>query len=202
MSEENVLDILQRWEATGLLDNLPMWEKEELSQLYDNAARLLLSKNATEKLPQFVFEKMNDVMYPIIRRLYRRVGTNLDIINLMSVLVGKIEANKTELSKEPTPEVNPVVDFCVSFADNYEDEKTSEKRFSEEEYIERVDKITTTVRNILLNKKMVSFVDRSVDDWKIKLSDGEKSDNHTRLWNQKIAMELIRTTLMDTNKGI
>jgi hypothetical protein len=198
---DSVLDVIQRWEATGFLYGLPLWEKEELSLLYDDAARLVLSKKAMG-IPSDTYEVLNNVTFPAIRRLYRRVGIHFDIENMMSQILSEVEDKKVDIMKDPTPELNPVVEFCVTFADNYEDQKTSEKRFSEEEYIERVDKILTHVRDVLLNKKRISFVDRTDSEWKIMFSDDEKTPQATRLWNQKIATELLRTTLMDTNKGI
>jgi len=198
---DSVLDVIQRWEATGFLYGLPMWEKEELSLLFDDAARLVLSKKAMG-IPNDTYEVLNNVTFPAIRRLYRRVGVSFDIENMMAQILGEVEEKKADLQKDATPERNPIVEFCISFADNYEDQKTSEKRFSEEEYIERVDKILTHVRDVLLNKKRVSFVDRSDSEWLLKFSDEEKTPQATRLWNQKIAMELLKTTLMDTNRGI
>lgn len=198
---DSVLDVIQRWEATGFLYGLPLWEKEELSLLYDDAARLVLSKKAMG-IPSDTYEVLNNVTFPAVRRLYRRVGIHFDIENMMAQMLGEVEEKKSEIMKDPTPEHNPVVEFCVTFADNYEDQKTSEKRFSEEEYIERVDKILTHVRDVLLNKKRISFVDRTDSEWKIMFSDDEKTPQATRLWNQKVATELLRTTLMDTNKGI
>lgn len=198
---DTVLDVIQRWDATGFLYGLPVWEKEELAFLYDDAAKLILSKKAMG-IPEDTFEALNETVFPVVRRLYRRIGINFDIENMMSVLLGEVEERKGDIMKPATKERNPIVEFAVSFADNYEDQKTSEKRFSDEEYLERVDKITTYVKDVLLSKKQVSFVDRTDSDWKIMYSDDKKSTQATRLWNQKVATELLKTTLMDTNKGI
>lgn len=199
--EDNVLDVIQRWEATGLLYGLPLWEKEELSQMYDNGARLILSRRS-EKIPKDTFEMLNEIVYPVIRRLYRRVGINFDIESMMVDLIVGIEEKKEFIKQDTTKEVNPIVSFSIEFADNYEDSKTSEKQFSKEEYIERVDKIMGIVRTILLSEEMVSYVDKEESDWKINYSDKKKSISNTRMWNQKIAEELLKTVLMDTNKGI
>lgn len=198
---DTVLDIIERWDATGLLYGLPLWEKEELALLYDDTARLVLSREATG-IPKDTYEALNNVAFPVVRRLYRRVGVNFDIENMMSKLLDEVEKNKSEIMGEVTKEKNPIVDFSVRFADNYEDIKTSEKRFSDEEYKERVDKILKFTKDILLSDKMVSFVDRTEGKWEIKYSDEEKSSQATRIWNQKIVMDLVKTTLMDTNKGI
>ena len=92
--------------------------------------------------------------------------------------------------------------FCIDFADIYEDEIINKKQFNSEEYTERVDKILDSLRTILLNSEMVSFIDRTNSDWKIILSDSKKSGKQTRYWNQKIAQEVLLSTLQDTNKGI
>ena len=82
------------------------------------------------------------------------------------------------------------------------DEIISKKQFNDNEYEERVEKVLETLRGILLNKEMVSFVDRTNSDWKIMLSDTKKSPKQTRYWNQRIAQEVLSSTLHDTNKGI
>ena len=40
--EEDLFNTIQRWEVLGLLDGLPIREKSELAQIYDNATRLLI----------------------------------------------------------------------------------------------------------------------------------------------------------------
>jgi hypothetical protein len=46
-SEEDLLDVVQRWDNTGLLVHLPIYEKQELAPIFDNAARIFLSKIET-----------------------------------------------------------------------------------------------------------------------------------------------------------
>ena len=43
-TEEEILEVVQRWEHTGLLYGLPLYEKQELAPLYDNVARIIVSK--------------------------------------------------------------------------------------------------------------------------------------------------------------
>ena len=61
----DILNVIQRWESLGLLEGLPVWEKEELAQVYDNATRLLLSEQALKKIPKDVFEIFDNVYIPI-----------------------------------------------------------------------------------------------------------------------------------------
>jgi hypothetical protein len=49
---------------------------------------------------------------------------------------------------------------------------------------------------------MVSFVDRSDNDWKIMYSDTKKSPNQVRMWNQKRAIETLHGILNETNQGV
>jgi hypothetical protein len=114
-----------------------------------------------------------------------------------------VSENKDKLNSSVTDKAtNPIVEFCVKFADGYEDETISNKQFNDEEYIERVDKVLDTLRHILLNKDMVSFVDRTNSDWKIMLSDAKKSPTQVRYWNQKICKEFFNQIISDTNKAI
>lgn len=202
-TEEEILEVVQRWENTGLLYGLPLYEKQELAPIYDNVARILLSKFDSGDVPRNISDLMDSVMFPICRRLYRRVGSDFNIEKMVSKLISSVAEHQEILNKPIVDKaVNPLVEFCVEFADTYEDEIISKKQFNEEEYVERVDKILDSIRQILLNKEMVSFVDRTDSNWKIMLSDSKKSPKQTRYWNQKIAQEVLSSTLRDTNKGI
>lgn len=202
-TDEEILEVVQRWENTGLLYGLPLYEKQELAPIYDNVARLALSKLDSGEITRSVSDLMDSTMFPICRRLYRRVGCDFNIEKMVNNLVKKVIENEETLEKPIIDKAtNPVVEFCVEFADTYEDEIISKKQFNNEDYTERVDKILDSLRHILLNKEMVSFVDRTNSDWKLMLSDSKKSPKQTRYWNQKIAQEVLSSTLRDTNKGI
>jgi hypothetical protein len=202
-TDEEILEVVQRWENTGLLYGLPLYEKQELAPIYDNVARLALSKLDSGEITRKVSDLMDSTMFPICRRLYRRVGCDFNIEKMVNTLVKKVVENEEMLEKPIVDKAtNPIVEFCVEFADTYEDEIISKKQFNNEDYAERVDKILDSLRHILLNKEMVSFVDRTNSDWKIMLSDSKKSPKQTRYWNQKIAQEVLSSTLRDTNKGI
>jgi hypothetical protein len=199
-TEEEVLDIIHRWDNSGLLYGLPLFEKQELAPLYENITRIILSKDT---IPLNVFEKIEDTIFPICRRLYRRVGSDFDLEKMVNTLIKSVEENFDYLNGNVTEDKkNPVVDFCIQFADTYEDQIITKKQFNDKEYEERVDKILKSLRDILLNKDMVSFVDRTTDEWKIMLSDTKKSGKQVRYWNQKISTEVLSSTLHDTNKGI
>jgi len=203
MSEINLdMEVISRWEPTGLIDGLPIWEKEELATLYDNTVRIILSNVVISKLPKDDFNLLEECSMPIIRRLYRRVGPNFDLENLLSLLLEKIVENKEFLLSKATPESNPIVDFAVEFSDNYEDESTSKKQLTKEEYTEQVDKMLKYVRQVLLNDNMVTNVDKSEEEWLLKISDKKKSQTSTRFWNQKIGKELFIFSLSDINKGL
>jgi hypothetical protein len=199
----DILNVLQRWESLGLLEGLPSWEKEELAQVYDNATRLLLSENSLRKIPSDVFDIYDSVYIPICRRLYRRVGVNFDIQRMMSSLLEEVDRRKGgELKFNPkTPEKNPIVEFCINFADSYEDDYTNKSVISDEEYEDKVNKLLENLKIILLNEKMVSYVDRDGEDWKIVYSEGKKTKSQTRFWNQKIGTQLLSSVLSDFNKN-
>ena len=205
MEKEEILDVLERWENTGLLTGLPPWEKEELALLYDNVTRVMLSK--AETLKDDIYETLGDVTLPTTRRLYRRVGINFDINNMMDELTKKVSKYYQQINQPPSKDdhgnlTNPIVEFCVEFADTYEDDDIKRKVFSKEQYVERVDKILDIMRTVLLSDDMVSFVDRSDNDWKVLYSDTKKSPNQVRVWNQKRAIETLHGILNETNQGI
>ena len=201
-TEEEILDIVHRWENTGLLYGLPLYEKQELAPIFDNVSRIALSKTDKGEISMTLLDDLENTMFPICRRLYRRVGSDFDIESMISSLIKELK-EKQDILKEPSEnKTNPLVQFCIEFADTYEDEVISKKQFNEVEYEERVEKMLETLRGILLNKEMVSFVDRTNSDWKIMLSDSKKSPKQTRYWNQRIAQEVLSSTLHDTNKGI
>jgi len=208
MEKEEILDVLQRWESTGLLTGLPPWEKEELALLYDNVTRVMLSK--ADSLDEHVYETLGDVTLPTTRRLFRRVGVNFDINGMVDELTDKVIKHHKEIIKPPGKDedgnlTNNIVDFCVEFADTYSDEQTNKNTFSREQYDVRVTKIMDIIKTILLSEQMVSFVDRSDDndgEWGIKYSDTKKSPSQVRIWNQKRAMETLHGVINETNQGI
>jgi hypothetical protein len=199
--EDEILDVVTRWENTGLLYGLPLHEKQELAPIFDNISRMALSLTDKNKIPIQTLEKLEDTMFPICRRLYRRVGFDFDIERMMDSLIKEIE-DKSFPGDFRDDKKNPIVNFCINFADTYEDEIISKKQFSDKEYIERVDKALGILRQILLNKEMVSFVDRTDSDWKVMLSDAKKSPKQTRYWNQNVSKEFLTAILGDTNKGV
>jgi hypothetical protein len=128
-TEEELIEVVQRWEHTGLLSNLPLYEKQELAPLFDNATRVFLSKN----LDEITNDLVETVLYPICRRLYRRVGLDFNIENMVDSLIKKVKEDKEILLKNNIDSrVNPVVVFSVNFADIYEDETTNKKQFDDE----------------------------------------------------------------------
>jgi hypothetical protein len=205
MEKEEILEVLQRWESTGLLTGLPPWEKEELALLYDNVTRVMLSK--ANQLDNNIYETLGDVTLPTTRRLYRRVGINFEINTMVDELTRRVEENYEAINVPPNKDnvgnlVNPIVEFCVEFADTYEDDDIKKKVFSREQYTERVEKLLETVQTVLLSKEMVSFVDRSESEWKILYSDTKKSPTQVRMWNQKRAIETLHGILNETNQGV
>ncbi len=200
-TEDEILDVVQRWENTGLLYGLPLHEKQELAPIFDNISRIALSLTEKNKISMKTLEKLEDTMFLICRRLYRRVGFDFDVEKMMESLIKELET-KDFVDTNVKGEKNPIVQFCIEFSDLYEDENIIKNQFNDEEYEERVDKILETLKTILLNKEMVSFVDRTNPDWKIMLSDAKKSPKVTRYWNQNVTKEFLTAILSDTNKGI
>ncbi len=165
----------------------------------------MLSK--ADVLEEHVYETLGDVTLPTTRRLYRRVGINFEINKMVDELTDRVQENYEAINVPPQKDddgniTNPIVEFCVEFADTYEDDSIKKKIFSKEQYEERVDKLLDTVKTVLLGEEMVSFVDRSDSEWKIMYSDTKKSPNQVRMWNQKRAIETLHGILNETNQGV
>lgn len=202
MNEEldDVLNVVQRWESLGLLEGLPLQERVELAQIYDNATRLMLSELSLKRIPKKVSEILDETYLPICRRLYRRVGPNFDLENMMGELLESV--NKTKFEKSDEPNKNPIIDFCINFADNYEDSETSKNLLSEEEYKDKINLLLVKLKEILLNDKMVSYVDKTEDDYVLNIGKQEKTKQQTRFWNQSVAKNLFNSFLSEINKGL
>jgi hypothetical protein len=166
MSEKinDILNVVQRWEAVGLLDGLPIMEKTELAQIYDNATRLMLSDRSVQKIPEEISEIYDNFYLPICRRLYKRVGPNFNLETMMGKLLEVVNKRGQDILKPnpEQPEKNPVLDFCIEFADNYEDDKTSKNMLSDEEYEQKIDYLTQKIKEILLNENTVSKTTKKV----------------------------------------
>lgn len=202
MNEEldDVLNVVQRWESLGLLEGLPLQERVELAQIYDNATRLMLSELSLKRIPKKVSEILDETYLPICRRLYRRVGPNFDLENMMGELLESVNETKFEESDEPNK--NPIIDFCINFADNYEDSETGKNLLSEEEYKDKINLLLVKLKEILLNDKMVSYVDKTEDDYVLNIGKQEKTKQQTRFWNQSVAKNLFNSFLSEINKGL
>lgn len=204
MSEEldGLVNVVERWESLGLLEGLPLEQKYEMAQIYDNATKLLLSDRTLTKVPKKISDTMDDVFIPICRRLYKRVGPEFDLENMMSELLQSVNDNITEISKPTTKENNPILEFCINFADGYEDEVTNKKSLTEAEYTNEIKNMLTKLEDILLNDKLVSYVDRNGGDYVLNTRETAKTNNQIRFWNQSVAKNLIETYLSNLNKGL
>jgi len=199
---DNTINVIERWEAIGVLEGLPLWEKEELSQIFDNATRIILSEITSRDWSEENDEILTGVYLPILRRLYRRVGPNFNIETLIPKLLGVISSEKDLIKKQnPTePEKDPMLQFCVNFADNYEDEETQKNFLSDEDYEKKVDDLLGVIKKILLNSGTVSNVEKEGDDFKINYGQ-KKSKQQTRYWNQRIVKQVLNFVISDINKG-
>lgn len=206
MSEnfDDILNVVQRWEAVGLLDGLPIMEKTELAQIYDNATRLMLSDRSIQKIPEEISEIYDNFYLPICRRLYKRVGPNFNLEKMMGKLLDVINERGQEILKpDPKkPEKNPILDFCIQFADDYEDDKTSKNMLSDEEYEQKIDYLTQKIKEILLSKDTVSYVNKEKEEYNLNKAKTNKPKQQNRFWNQSVAKNLLASALSEINKGL
>lgn len=201
--EDEIINVVQRWDSLGLLEGLPIQEKVELAQIYDNATRLLLAESSLKKIPRKVSDTMDELFIPICRRLYRRVGPNFDLENMVSKLLEVVtEDVETIFKPNPKePEKNPVVDFCVNFSDTYEDDLTNKNTLNDEEYKEKISELLSNIGDVLLNERIVSYVSNENGGYKLNFSGVQKTKQQIRFWNQSVAKQLFESVLSDINKG-
>lgn len=197
--EDDLTDVISRWEVTGLLDGLPQWEKEELAVIYDNVTRVILSKSSTTDPNKF--EVLGDVVIPVVRRLYRRVGVNFDPYRMVEELSKSVHDNYNILSGPVTKDKNPIVSFCVDFADGYEDEQITSRTLPKDQYDKSIDKLGEVITSILKSNEMVSHINKINDEWEIKYTNVNKSPNQIRIWNQKRGLEILNIELKNLNQG-
>lgn len=201
---------IERWGTIGLLDGLPIWEKNELALILDNATKIVIDQVKRKALKEEFLDIYDSVYIPICRRLYRRVGPRFDIIKMMDKLMEDTMHNfdllKVEIEKHKTGDLlkqkDPIVEFCVNFSDSYEDEETLKSFLSEEDYEKKVNLILDKMRSVLLNNRNVLSFKNTGTDWDIKLSEEKRSVSHVRFWNQKMSNSFLLQSLSDVNKGI
>ncbi len=205
MNEEvdDIVNVVERWESLGFLEGLPILEKTELALIYDNATRLLLSQRTLSKIPRKIQDLMDGTIFPICRRLYKRVGPNFDIETMLSTLLESVNDRSYELSLPETKENNPIVDFCVEFADSYEDEVTNKNRLTDEEYEQEIKLLLSKVEEILLSDDAVSYVNKEKNGkYNLNKAKTKRTKKSSRFWNQSIAKNLLTSALSDINKGL
>jgi len=200
---------IERWGSIGLLEGLPIWEKNELALILDNATKVVIDQIERKSLNDDFLDVYDTVYIPICRRLYRRVGPRFDVIKMMDKLFEELSNNFNTLKADIESERNeklsqkdPVVNFCINFSDSYEDEETLKSLLSTEDYENKVDLILQRVRDVLLNNRNVLSFKKNDVDWDIKLSEEERSIAHVRFWNQKMSNTFLLQALSDINKGI
>ena len=91
--------------------------------------------------------------------------------------------------------VTPIVSFCNSFIETYEDSLTNEKISDEETYKTKCDKISETISEILNNSKMVKEVVEGVDCYEIRVFERKTSKNNLRSWNKKKSEQFLKHSL-------
>ncbi len=203
-NNSDIINVVQRWDSYGLLEGIPILQKTELAQIYDNATRLMLSERVIKNIPNNVSEILDSVMIPVCRRLYRRVGPNFDLEIMMGKLLTIVnEKYEDIINKTKEDSVNnPIVDFCVEFADGYEDELTNKTTLTNKEYQEKINNVLDITKSVLLNESMVSYVNKKEEGYKIELSKAKKNTQQTRFWNQSVAKSFLESTLSEINKGL
>jgi len=201
---DDIINVVQRWDSAGLLEGLPILEKTELAQIYDNATRVMLSERITNKVSKDISEIYDSVYIPICRRLYKRVGPNFNLEKMMYSLfeIVSIKGNSILDVDPEKPETNPVVNFCVDFADGYKDELTDKTTLTKEGYETKIKEALDITKNVLLNESMVSYVNKKEDGYKIELSKAKKNTQQTRFWNQSVAKSFLESALSEINKGL
>jgi hypothetical protein len=199
---DDLVNVVQRWESLGLLEGLPIQDKVELAQIYDNATRLALSEIKLKRVPKDVSDLMDETFIPICRRLYKRVGVNFNITNMMSELLESINNNIKDLNKNNNELIeDPVVNFCIDFADNYQDEITNVNTLSDEEYVKRVGVLLDTLKNVLLSDEFISNIEQDGIESKLVYSKTKKTKSQVRYNNQYIAKNYLLSVLTNLNKG-
>ncbi len=193
-NNDEIVNVVSRWETLGLLEGLNFNEKMDLAQIYDDATKLLLSNSFTKTVPKKVSDTMDEVFIPICRRLYRRVGTNFDLENMMSDLLTFVNDNLGDIFSNNTIE-NHLVNFCIEFADNYSDELIESVVLSDSDYNDKVEIILNKLRNVLLSDKPISNVDFNGNEIILNFSNNERSKHQIRFINQNMAKNLLNITL-------
>jgi len=200
---------IERWGTIGLLEGLPIWEKNELALILDNATKVVIDQINRKSLSDDFLDVYDSVYVPICRRLYRRVGPRFDIVKMMDKLFEELFNNfntlKSDIKSERSEKLSqkdPIVTFCINFSDSYEDEETLKNFLSTDEYENKVDLILQRMRGVLLNNRNVLSFKKNDVDWDIKLSEEERSVGHVRFWNQKVSNTFLLQALSDINKGI
>ena len=163
---------------------------------------MITQLDCLSKVPKNITDTMDDVFIPICRRLYKRVGPNFDLDEMLATLLESVNQNIDEIRKPTTKENNPSLDFCIDFADTYEDRSTNKNTLTNEEYSNKIENMLSYLRQILLNDSMVSYVGKEDDVHRLNLVESKRTKEQTRFWNQSIAKNFLNSYLSEVNKGL
>ena len=177
MEGRDLFKVVERWEITGLLEGLPMANKIGLATLYDDITRMLLNSDLSES----ELDKLTTFSLMAIKKLYKRVGDNFDLVTFY-------EKAKIYLIGNPKPIDK---DNILEFINTYEDDVISKSKLSDEEYSYRINSVVRAINDILLEKNPVSHI----SDDGFKYADIEMNNQQLRYWNRRKAIELFTTLL-------
>jgi endonuclease IV len=141
-------------------------------------------------------------LFRYVEDYIKELGPNFDLDEMLATLLESVNQNIDEIRKPITKENNPLLDFCIDFADTYEDRSTNKNTLTNEEYSNKIENMLSYLRQILLNDSMVSYVGKEEDEHRLNLVESKRTKEQTRFWNQSIAKNFLNSYLSEINKGL
>ncbi len=87
--------LVNKWQSTGLLEGLSIWQKIKLAQLLDDGAMILVERSKTNSRN----ELLAGLVLPAIGRKFRGISTDFSVEELITEIEVSLPTLKLQLDK-------------------------------------------------------------------------------------------------------
>lgn len=115
------IELVKRWDKTGLLDDLSQDDKEKCSLILNVSAEKILEMDP-QPIEDGEPSSWHTFTFPVIRKIYGEIGPNIDVDGLLDRM-----KNTWKMPDELLPGIDWETELCSIIADTYINEYRRKK---------------------------------------------------------------------------